>query len=122
MSALKKKQCDPFDQELGFRLKTVRQTHRMSQEQLGEILGTSYQQIQRYESGINRLSPEKLYQCAKVFRVPVTYFFDMQTHDEIHKFDKKILSIASAIASLPNPDLATHVYQLVVKMNENLEG
>ena len=122
MSAIKKKQQDPFDQELGFRLKTLRQTHRMSQEQLGEVLGTSYQQIQRYESGVNRISPEKIYACAKIFQTPVSYFFDTQTHDEIHKFDKKVITIASAIAQLPDPDLAKQVYQLVVSMNDRLDG
>jgi len=121
MSAIRKKQIDPFDEALGFRLKTLRQSHRMSQEQLGEILGTSYQQVQRYEAGVNRLSPEKLYACAKIFNVPVSYFFNAETHDEIRQFDKRVITIASAIAQLPDPDLAKHVYQLVVSMNDRLE-
>ena len=121
MSAVRKKQNDDFDQALGFRLKMLRQTHRMSQTELGEILGTSYQQVQRLEAGINRLSPEKLYACAKIFNAPVSYFFDTETHDEINKFDKRILTIASAIAQLPDPDLAKQVYQLVVSMSDRLD-
>ncbi len=121
MSAIRKKQTDPFDEALGFRLKTLRQSQRMSQEQLGEIIGTSYQQVQRYEAGVNRLSPEKLYACAKIFNVPVSYFFNTEAHDEIRTFDKRVITIASAIASLPNPDLAKKLYQLAVSMNQEFE-
>jgi transcriptional regulator with XRE-family HTH domain len=114
MSAIKKNDNDQFDQAIGFRLKMLRQSCRMSQTELGEMLGTSYQQIQRLEAGINRMSPEKLFACAKIFKVPVSYFFDTETHDEINKFDKRVITIASAIASLPNPDIAQQIYRLAM--------
>ncbi len=111
-----------FDEELGFRLKMLRQMKQVSQEELGSVLGTSYQQIQKYESGARKIPPQRLVQCANVLGVPVSHLLEGSEHDErFAQFDKKIINIASAIASLPNPDLATHVYQLVVKMNENLE-
>lgn len=108
-----------FDAELGFRLKMCRQMKQMSQEELGQTLGTSYQQIQKYESGMRKIPPIRLVQCADALNVPVSYLLLGSEHEQhLASFDKRIVTIASAIASLPNPDLATQVYQLVLKMNE----
>ena len=48
----------------------------MSQEKLGELLGITFQQVQKYEKGSNRVSASRLYHVAKVLSVPVQYFFD----------------------------------------------
>jgi transcriptional regulator with XRE-family HTH domain len=48
----------------------------LSQEQLGSTCGLTFQQIQKYERGINRMGASRLYQFAKVLKVPVAYFFD----------------------------------------------
>lgn len=48
----------------------------MSQEKLGELLGITFQQIQKYEKGSNRISASRLYYTAKVLGVPVQFFFD----------------------------------------------
>jgi transcriptional regulator with XRE-family HTH domain len=112
-----------FDEELGFRLKMLRQMKQVSQEELGEVLGTSYQQIQKYESGARKIPPQRLVQCADVLGVPVSHLLEGSEHDErFAQFDKKVITIASAIAQLPDPDLAKQVYQLVVSMNDRLDG
>ena len=48
----------------------------MSQEKLGELLGITFQQVQKYEKGSNRVSASRLYQISRVLGVPVQYFFD----------------------------------------------
>jgi transcriptional regulator with XRE-family HTH domain len=48
----------------------------MSQEKLGEEIGLTFQQIQKYEKGSNRISASRLYQISRILNVPVQYFFD----------------------------------------------
>jgi len=51
---------EEFNKALGFRLMTLRQSHKMSQEYLGAKLGVRYQQIQKYETGATRMPPERI--------------------------------------------------------------
>lgn len=112
-----------FDEELGFRLKMLRQMKQMSQEELGSILGTSYQQIQKYESGKRKIPPYRLVQCADALGVPVSHLLKgSEYEDRCAQFDKRVITIASAIAQLPDPDIAKQVYQLVVSMSDRLDS
>lgn len=61
---------------IGEKVKFRRQDVGMSQERLAEILGVSYQQIQRYESGRNKISVERIQEIARALTVPVTFFFE----------------------------------------------
>ena len=107
-----------FDQDLGSRLRTLRQMKRISQEALGEMLGVTFQQIQKYETGTNRMCPEKLYQCAQIFGVPVGYFFAQDQASSISNFDKKTLTIAAAIADLPSDEVSKRVYHLILALQD----
>lgn len=69
-------QADPTDIEVGKRIKLRRQMIHVSQDVLARETGVTFQQIQKYESGHNRVSASRLYQVAKVLKVPVSYFFD----------------------------------------------
>jgi transcriptional regulator with XRE-family HTH domain len=64
------------DAHVGVRMRVRRQIIGMSQEKLGEMLGITFQQVQKYEKGSNRVSASRLYLMAKVLGVPVQYFFD----------------------------------------------
>lgn len=108
-----------FDQDLGTRLRTLRQMKRVSQDALGEMLGVTFQQIQKYETGANRICPEKLYQCAQIFGVPVGYFFAQDDNASISNFDKKTLTVAAAIASLPSDEVSKRIYHLVLALQGN---
>lgn len=110
---------EQFDVELGFRLKMIRQMRRMSQDQLGRILGISFQQIQKYEGGKNRMPPERIDQCAQIFDVPVSYFFDKD--DSLHKFefDQKTINVAAAISTIPCEEIRKRIYHLVLAINDN---
>lgn len=66
----------PVDVHVGHRLRTCRTLIGMSQENLGTAVGLTFQQIQKYERGANRIGASRLYQFANVMDVPVSYFFD----------------------------------------------
>ncbi len=67
---------DPVDIHVGSRLRMRRNLVGLSQEQLGKSLGLTFQQIQKYERGINRMGSSRLFQMSKVLSVPIAYFFD----------------------------------------------
>ncbi len=66
----------PVDVEVGRRLKRRRTLLGMSQERLGDLLGVTYQQVQKYERGVNRIGSSRLYDICRILDVPVAYFFD----------------------------------------------
>lgn len=69
-------QPHPIDVHVGQRIKLRRSLKGMSQERLGELLGVTFQQIQKYERGANRLGSSRLYEVAQVLEMPVTWFFE----------------------------------------------
>ena len=71
-----KKTPNPVDSHVGSRVRMRRVLIGMSQEKLGEALGITFQQIQKYEKGTNRIGASRMQQIATVMAVPVSYFFD----------------------------------------------
>jgi len=67
---------DPVDIHVGGRLRLRRNLVGMSQEQLGRASGLTFQQIQKYERGANRMGASRLYQLARLLDVPVAWFFE----------------------------------------------
>lgn len=67
---------NPVDLYVGGRVRMRRKLLSISQDQLAEALGLTFQQVQKYERGVNRVSASKLYQIAKALQVPVSFFFD----------------------------------------------
>jgi len=65
----------PIDVHVGGRIRMRRKFCEMSQTELAEKIGLTFQQVQKYETGANRVSASKLYQISQTLRVPVTYFF-----------------------------------------------
>jgi transcriptional regulator with XRE-family HTH domain len=76
MPELPKKVPNPIDRHVGARVRMRRLLVSMSQERLGEALGITFQQIQKYEKGANRIGASRLQQIAKILGVPVEFFFD----------------------------------------------
>ena len=66
----------PVDVHVGQRIKGRRLILGISQERLGEALGITFQQVQKYEKGVNRVSASRLFSIAKALDVPVSYFFE----------------------------------------------
>ena len=71
-----KKQPNPIDIHVGSRVRLRRMMLSMSQEKLGDHLGITFQQIQKYEKGTNRIGASRLQHIARVLTVPVAFFFE----------------------------------------------
>ena len=65
----------PIDTLVGKNLRHRRNELGLSQQELGKIVDVTFQQIQKYEAGVNRVSASRLWQFAEILRVPVGYFF-----------------------------------------------
>ena len=72
---LSKKSPHPRDADVGRRIRARRLERGMSQSELGSKLGVTFQQIQKYEKGVNRVGAGRLYQIAEVLSIPVSFFF-----------------------------------------------
>jgi transcriptional regulator with XRE-family HTH domain len=71
-----KKSPNPTDKYVGSRVRMRRLMLGMSQEKLGEKLGLTFQQVQKYEKGTNRIGASRLQHIAQILKVPVSFFFD----------------------------------------------
>jgi len=66
----------PIDVHVGTRIRLRRTLLGMSQERLGESLGLTFQQVQKYERGVNRVGASRLFDLSRVLDVPISFFFD----------------------------------------------
>ncbi|HET6183777.1 MAG TPA: helix-turn-helix domain-containing protein [Acetobacteraceae bacterium] len=66
----------PIDVHVGSRIRLRRTLLGMSQERLGDQLGLTFQQVQKYERGVNRVGASRLFDLARVLDVPISFFFD----------------------------------------------
>tara|TARA_Y100000813_G_scaffold64047_1_gene45062 strand:+ start:217 stop:675 length:459 start_codon:yes stop_codon:yes gene_type:complete len=71
----------PVDIHVGGRVREQRKLKGMSQGELGDSLGLTFQQIQKYERGANRIGASRLFQLSQILGVPVAYFFDAMPTD-----------------------------------------
>ena len=69
------KKRDPHDAEIGKRVRALRLQRGMTQVRLGELLNVTFQQVQKYENGANRISAGRLQRIADVFDTPITFFY-----------------------------------------------
>ncbi|MCJ8323826.1 MAG: helix-turn-helix transcriptional regulator [Rhizobiales bacterium] len=79
---MNKRQPNPVDIHVGGRLRMRRMLVGMSQEKLGESLGLTFQQVQKYEKGTNRIGASRLYNISQILSVPVNFFFENIPDDE----------------------------------------
>ncbi len=67
---------NPIDAHVGSRIRLRRTQLAMSQQKLGEAIGLTFQQVQRYEHGVVRIGASRLFDLARILDVPVSFFFD----------------------------------------------
>lgn len=65
-----------YSAAIGDKIRSLRKQFGLSQEQLGEIAGVTYQQIQKYENGTDRISTDRLGLIAEGLKIPISYFFE----------------------------------------------
>jgi transcriptional regulator with XRE-family HTH domain len=75
-----KKAPNPIDKHVGSRVRMRRMMLGMSQEKLGDALALTFQQVQKYEKGTNRIGASRLQQISHILQVPVAFFFEGAPH------------------------------------------
>lgn len=125
-----RKTPNPIDVHVGSRVRMRRMLIGMSQEKLGDQLGLTFQQVQKYEKGANRIGASRLYQIARTLGVPVDYFYEgLQLEDDdtpsgfsegqASGFDLDMLSTAegiqlnSAFFSISDSDVRKRLLDLI---------
>src|SRR5262245_48707071 len=123
----RKKAPNPTDQHIGSRVRMRRKMLAMSQEQLAQALGITYQQVQKNEKGTNRIGASRLQQISHILQVPVAFFFEgapTAPHDssgsalsmaQIDDFvsDSDGLRLIGAFMRIDNADLRRRIVMLV---------
>jgi transcriptional regulator with XRE-family HTH domain len=124
-SLMAKKIPNPIDTHVGSRVRMRRMMLKMSQEKLGDAIGLTFQQVQKYEKGTNRIGASRLQQIADVLTVPATFFFEGAPG---HKLSGKApspayvseflstsdgLALTKAFMQIKNPKLRRSIVKMV---------
>lgn len=95
---------NPIDVHVGARIRQRRTLLGMSQEKLGEAIGLTFQQVQKYERGANRVGSSRLFDLARVLDVPVSYFFEDMTAGTASKSPSRLRGLAEPKPEPFEPD------------------
>lgn len=109
---------NPIDVHVGTRVRLRRQVMKMSQEKLGDQLGVTFQQVQKYERGANRVGASRLWKMSQVLDVPVGFFYDgLDQMDGSAEFaeDDQLPIVYDFINSTDGVNLAKAVSQIKSK-------
>src|SRR5271170_7138760 len=94
-----------IDDHVGARIRERRIMLGLTQQQLADLIGVTYQQAHKYERGINRVSAGRLFEVAQVLSVPVNYFFDgldQENERAISPRERMCLELSRNFAHIPN--------------------
>lgn len=120
------KQPNPTDKYVGTQVRMRRKAMGLSQEKLGGALGITFQQIQKYEKGTNRVSASKLEMLAGALNVPVSYFFPSD-ENQLSRMSSPVVSflmtdegmdLASAMMNIKSSKLRRKLIELAKAMAE----
>lgn len=101
------------DVHVGKRLKQIRTLRRMSQTDVAKRLDLSFQQIQKYEIGSNRVAASRLFELSRIFDVPTSYFFEgLAENDPVQRRDNG-LDIVNALASIEDEKIKTRIVTFI---------
>jgi transcriptional regulator with XRE-family HTH domain len=133
---------NPIDGHVGSRVRQRRTLLGLSQEKLGDALGLTFQQVQKYERGANRIGASRLYQISRVLDVPVAYFFEDIIEPELgtpqaaaiglrertEEFDydpmakRETLELVRAYYKISDPKVRKRVFELVKAIGKTGRG
>jgi len=119
----------PIDVHVGSRVRLRRTLLGMSQEKLGEAIGLTFQQVQKYERGANRIGASRLFDLSRVLDVPVSFFFDdapatdtpprrLELNEEAAPFEpdpmakRETLELVRAYYRISNPAVRKRLFEL----------
>jgi transcriptional regulator with XRE-family HTH domain len=112
---------DPVDVHVGRRLRQARLLAGLSQEELGEGIGVSFQAVQKYEQGENRLSASRLFRAARLLEQPVAYFFEELESGRLAtaaSFTREEIDLVRHYRRIANSDVRDHLLQVAKRIGE----
>jgi transcriptional regulator with XRE-family HTH domain len=123
----RKRRANHVDLSVGQRLRQARLLAGASQEDVGTAIGVSFQAVQKYENGENRLSAGRLAAAAKFLGVPMSFFFqddaEPQTAGDTAGFSSKEIELVRHYRAIRNDDMREHLLRLTRIISEqNLSG
>ena len=108
---------NPIDVHVGQRIRQRRTLLGMSQERLAEAIGLTFQQVQKYERGANRVGSSRLFDLARVLDVPISYFFEDMEAGVAAKSPSRLMGVSEskmqAYAAEPDPLAKRETLELV---------
>jgi transcriptional regulator with XRE-family HTH domain len=105
----------PVDIHVGRKLKQIRTLRRFSQTDVATRLGLSFQQVQKYEIGSNRIAASRLFELAQIFEIEPSYFFE-GLHEELKPKTKSCdvgMQIVSALAAIKDDKVKTRIVTFI---------
>ncbi len=115
------KVTNQLDAEIGHRLRQARLVENLTQGGLAKKLGISFQQVQKYENGTNRISSSRLWSISRVLGLPITFFYEglndshlanVKNPDDTDLPDRTI-RVARMLGELPEGEIKDKVYGLI---------
>ena len=137
---------NPIDVHVGNRIRLRRTLLGLSQEKLASMLGLTFQQVQKYERGMNRVGASRLWDIGKVLEVPVSFFYEdmdksvanqsprmfsipdaeplyLAEDEEVYNADpmqkQETIELVKAYYKIPNRKAAKHLFDLIVSMSKS---
>jgi len=109
------RKADLIDKHVGQRLRDRRRALELSQQDIAHLLGISYQQVQKYECGLNRISAGRLFMLGHIMRIPVSYFYEglPPAEDMLSGRIDASAMILPVVDSLPNANIRDALGDLV---------
>ena len=101
------------DIRVGKKMREVRVSRGMSQEQLSRLLNISFQQVQKYEKAANRISASRLWEIAKILEVPVIQFFEDVDKTEGEPLSRRAIKLANEIESIADETVRDRLLSLI---------
>ena len=114
-----------IDRQVGARMRQRRVMLGLTQQQLAELIGVTYQQAHKYEKGINRVAAGRLYGIAQALGVEVSYFFEgLQTADRLvpSPQQRMLLELARTYLNIPAPEHQKAIVALARALAEGENG
>jgi len=106
----------PVDIHVGKRIKEIRTIRGLTQSNVADHLGISFQQLQKYETGANRVSASRMFELSKLLNITPSFFFEGlegQNYDSMPPMDMETARIASALSSIKNKKLKNRINTLI---------
>ena len=138
---------NPVDVHVGKRIRLRRTILHITQQQMAEMLGLTFQQVQKYEKGMNRVGASRLWDISRVLEVPMGFFFEdmdadvasksprmlnsersftvedsQRTFDEDPMKKAETLELVRAYYKIPNRSIAKNLFELIVALSKSTAG